>query len=265
MQATRALSVEYGQGIHLIATCLLNAQNPRMTVTEILDWLALKYPEYQYNRYKIRKVLNSRKSRFVIANRDRIASLPARWMIRPGRETELRKLFSGPPRSRPIRQIYGGPSQEIHCILCRRSFNCYESFVTHQQDAHSDSASLSPATNTEIGSFDHGTAVTFESRAGPDGGKRRDAERELDYDANADRLATGGETIRDAQFIEEATSSPIVDDNTSVDDILAEKQGIDERNYFIHGTVTLTTTPGAATGCKEQVSRLYFTPTHRLL
>ncbi|KAL5347680.1 hypothetical protein ACLOAV_007089 [Pseudogymnoascus australis] len=220
-----------------------------MTVAEIHEWLALKYPEYQYRKYNIRKVLNSRNSRFVIANRDRIAGLPARWIIRPETETQLLKRFSGPPRSRIIRQIYGGPSQEIHCILCRRSFKCHKSFVAHQREAHSDGASLSPATNKETGSFDHApAAVTSDPGAGTHGGWRHDEERELDYDANADRFTTGDETIRDTLFVEDAASSQIVDDNDSVESILAEKQGVDERNYFIHGTVTLTTSPGAAAG-----------------
>ncbi|OBT39115.1 hypothetical protein VE00_10616 [Pseudogymnoascus sp. WSF 3629] len=223
-----------------------------MTVAEIHEWFALKYPEYQYGKYNIRKVLNSRNSRFVIANRDRIAGLPARWIIRPRTETQLRKRFSGPPRSRIIRQIYGGPSQEIHCILCRRSFDCHESFMTHQREAHSDGASLSPATKKETGSFDHAPAVTSDPGAGTLSGRRRVEERELDYDPNADQFAAGDETVRDVQFVKDAASSQIVDDNDSVDSILAEKRGVDEKYDFIHGMATLKASPGAAAGCKGQ-------------
>jgi hypothetical protein len=71
-QAIRMLLVETGQGIHLIATCLLNAQTSQMSIAEIYEWFAQKYPEYQYTKRKIRKVLkhdSERKCpRFVIAN-----------------------------------------------------------------------------------------------------------------------------------------------------------------------------------------------------
>ena len=252
LQATRALPVESGQGIHLVATCLLNSANPRMTVAEIHEWLALKYPEYQYRKYNIRKVLNSQNSRFVIANRDRIAGLPARWIIRPGTETQLRQHFSGPPRSRIIRQIYGGPSQEIHCILCRRSFDCHESFMTHQRVVHSDGVSLSPATKKETGSFDHVPAVTSDPGTGTHSGRRPDEEREPDYGASANRFATGGGTVRDVQVVSNAASSQIVEDSDSVDSILAENQGVDEKYDFIHGMVTFNASPGEAASCKGQ-------------
>ena len=36
-QATRMLLVELGQGIHLIATCLLNVQTLQMSIAEIYE------------------------------------------------------------------------------------------------------------------------------------------------------------------------------------------------------------------------------------
>lgn len=135
-RATRMLPMEAGHGVHLIATCLLNAQTSQMSVAEIYEWLAQKYPEYQYIKYKIRKVLKhdfERKCpRFVIANPGRIVGIPLRWMIRPGTEPQLRRCFGRPPPPRrPIPQFYGGLSQVIHCILCKRGFNGQESFATH--------------------------------------------------------------------------------------------------------------------------------------
>jgi hypothetical protein len=124
--------------------------------------------------------------------------------------------------------------------------------VTHQQEAHSDSASLSPANNKERGSFDHAPAVTNDPGAGTHSGWRRDEESELDYNTNADRFATGGETVRDVLFVKDAVFSQIVDGNDSVESILAENQGVDEKYDFIHGMVTLKTSPGAAAGCKGQ-------------
>ncbi|CZR58385.1 uncharacterized protein PAC_08277 [Phialocephala subalpina] len=44
-RATRILPMEAGHGVHLIATCLLNAQTSQMSVAEIYEWLAQKYPE----------------------------------------------------------------------------------------------------------------------------------------------------------------------------------------------------------------------------
>jgi hypothetical protein len=127
-RATRMLPMEAGHRVHLIATCLLNAQTSQMSVAKIYEWLAQKYPEYQYTKYKIRKVLKhdfERKCpRFVIANPGRIAGIPLRWMIRPRTEPQLRRCFGGPPPPRrPIPQFYGGLSQVIHCILCKRGFN----------------------------------------------------------------------------------------------------------------------------------------------
>lgn len=77
-----------------------------MSVAEIYEWLSQKYPEYQYTKYKIRKVLlydfERKCPRFVIGNRDRLAGIPLRYIIRPGTENELRKSFGGPPYHRQI-------------------------------------------------------------------------------------------------------------------------------------------------------------------
>lgn len=208
-----------------------------MSVAEIYEWLSQKYPEYQYTKYKIRKVLKhdfERKCpRFVIGNRDRLAGIPLRYIIRPGTESELRKSFGGPPRRRQICQFYGGLSQVIHCVLCKRGFDCHESFVTHQREAHSHSASSS-STDKETRSVDHARVHI---------GRRRNEERELDCNANADRFATVDKTVRDAQIIEDTASCQIPDDNNSVDSISAEEQGVDEKYYFIHGMVTLKSSP----------------------
>jgi hypothetical protein len=82
IRATRMVLVGAGQGVHLIATCLLNVQTSQMSISEIYEWLAEKYPHYQYTKSKIRHVLShdsERKSpRFVIANNYRIAGVPLR-------------------------------------------------------------------------------------------------------------------------------------------------------------------------------------------
>lgn len=149
-RSTRMVPLATGHGIHLIATCLLNAPTSRMSVSEIYEWLAEKYPSYQYTKRNIRHVLrhNSerRSPRFVIANKHRIAGVPIRWTIRPGTESQLRRLFGGPPTAeRQFPQFYGGLSQQIHCVLCNRSFGRQESFARHQRQAHSSHATISPA------------------------------------------------------------------------------------------------------------------------
>jgi hypothetical protein len=87
------ISVRAAQGVHLIATCLLNVQTLQMSISEIYEWLAKKYARYQYTKFKIRHVPrhdSERKSpRFVIANKYHIAGVPIRWTIRPGMELEL--------------------------------------------------------------------------------------------------------------------------------------------------------------------------------
>jgi hypothetical protein len=51
------MPLERGHGIHLVATCLLNAPTSQMSVSEIYEWLAEKYPRYQFMKDKVRKVL----------------------------------------------------------------------------------------------------------------------------------------------------------------------------------------------------------------
>ena len=148
-RSTRMMPLAIGHGVHLIATCLLNAPTSGMSASEIYEWLAEKYPSYQYTKHKIRDVLrhdSERKSpRFVIANKHRITGVPNRWTIRPGTEPQLRRLFGDPPPAEPqFPQFYGGLSQQIHCVLCSRSFDCQESFARHQQ-AHSSHVTISPA------------------------------------------------------------------------------------------------------------------------
>jgi hypothetical protein len=199
-RATRILPMEAGHGVHLIATCLLNAQTSQMSVAEIYEWLAQKYPEYQYTKYKIRKVLKhdfERKCpRFVIANPGRIAGIPLRWMIRPGTEPQLRRCFGGPPPPRrPIPQFYGGLSQVIHCILCKRGFNGQESFVTHQREAHSRGATVSPTIHK-------GATVTHSTGAGSLG-----APRAVHYRDELTNHVIGAESPAGAEteFVEEGS------------------------------------------------------------
>ncbi|KAG9231520.1 hypothetical protein BJ875DRAFT_444023 [Amylocarpus encephaloides] len=108
-RAARMMPVERGHGIHLVATCLLNAPTSRMSVSEIYEWLAEKYPRYQFTKNK------------------------------------LRRLFSGPPPTQhQFPQFYGGLSQQIYCVLCKLSFDRYETFATHQQQAHFGHETTSP-------------------------------------------------------------------------------------------------------------------------
>ncbi|KAH8163698.1 hypothetical protein CIB48_g4563 [Xylaria polymorpha] len=140
--------LERGHGIHLVATCLLNALTSRMSVSEIYEWLAEKYPRYQFTKNKVRKVLlndsERKSSRFVIANERRMVGVPLRWTIRPGTEPQLRQLFGGPPPTQSqFPQFYGGLSQQIYCVLCNLSFDRHETFMRHQQQAHSGHATMS--------------------------------------------------------------------------------------------------------------------------
>jgi len=144
------MPLERGHGIHLVATCLLNAPTSQMSVSEIYEWLAEKYPRYQFTKDKVRKVLlhdsERKSSRFVIANKRRTAGVPLRWTVRPGTEPQLRRLFSGPPPAESrFPQFYGGFSQQIYCVLCNLSFDRHETFATHQQQVHSSHATVSPS------------------------------------------------------------------------------------------------------------------------
>ena len=56
-RSTRMMPLAIGHGVHLIATCLLNAPTSGMSASEIYEWLAEKYPSYQYTKRKIRHVL----------------------------------------------------------------------------------------------------------------------------------------------------------------------------------------------------------------
>lgn len=129
-QATRMISLGTRQGVHLVAAALLNAPNSQLSASEIYEWLAEKYPRYQYTKTKVRHVLrhdSERQSpRFVIANEHRPLGVPIRWTIRPGTENQLRQLFNGPP-----------PPEPLHCVLCNQVFDRHESFVRHQREAHS--------------------------------------------------------------------------------------------------------------------------------
>jgi hypothetical protein len=135
-----------------------------MSVSEIYEWLGEKYPRYQYTKYKIRMVLRHdserKSSRFVIANKHRMAGVPLRWTIRPETGPQLRRLFGGPPPAElQFPQFYGGLSQRIHCVLCNRTFDRHEIFVRHQQRAHSGHATMSPAVG-EAPPTDQSSAIT---------------------------------------------------------------------------------------------------------
>jgi hypothetical protein len=71
-----------------------------MSICEVYEWLAEKYPECQYTKYKIRKVLlhdsEREQHRFMIANKHRLPGVPCRWAIRPEMEPELRRLCYPP-------------------------------------------------------------------------------------------------------------------------------------------------------------------------
>ncbi|KAH8792217.1 hypothetical protein F5882DRAFT_376774 [Hyaloscypha sp. PMI_1271] len=90
----------HGEGIHLVATCLWRSQSAQMSICEVYEWLAEKYPECQYTKDKIRKVLlhdsAREQARFMIANRHRLPGVPCRWKIRPEMEPELRQLCYAP-------------------------------------------------------------------------------------------------------------------------------------------------------------------------
>ncbi|KAL5316311.1 hypothetical protein ACEPPN_015356 [Leptodophora sp. 'Broadleaf-Isolate-01'] len=95
-----------------------------MGVSEIYEWLAEKYPQYQYNKNQIRLVLHrdsERKNpRFMIANKHRIAGVPIRWTIQPGTEHQLRRWLSGPPLGREpqVHQSLGETLQLIGYDKC---------------------------------------------------------------------------------------------------------------------------------------------------
>ncbi|CZR66317.1 uncharacterized protein PAC_16218 [Phialocephala subalpina] len=158
------MPLERGYGIHLVATCLLNAPTSRMSVSEIYEWFVEKYPRYQFTKNKVRKVLlhdsERKSSRFVIANERRMVGVPLRWTIRPGTEPQLRRLFNGPPPAESqFPQFYGGLSQQIYCVLCNLSFDHHETFMRHQQEAHSSHATMSPSVG-EASPADQSSTIT---------------------------------------------------------------------------------------------------------
>lgn len=69
-----------GCGVQLIVIYLLNGLISRMSVSEIYEWFAEKYPNYLYTKCKIRYILryNSETTspRFIILNRNRAAGVP---------------------------------------------------------------------------------------------------------------------------------------------------------------------------------------------
>ncbi|KAF8862730.1 hypothetical protein BDZ45DRAFT_686558 [Acephala macrosclerotiorum] len=97
--ATRTI-LGHGEGMRLVATCMWRSQSSQMSICDVYEWLAEKYPEYQYPKYKIRKVLlhdsEREQPRFMITNKRRLPGVPCRWAIRPGMEPELRRLCDPP-------------------------------------------------------------------------------------------------------------------------------------------------------------------------
>jgi hypothetical protein len=73
--------------------------------------------------------------------------------------------------------------------------------------------------------------------------KHRDREDKLDDRVNADRSATGDETIGDAQIFEDAASYQISDNNSSINNTWAEKQKDSRTYYLTHGIVTVKISP----------------------
>ncbi len=64
-----------------------------MSITKIYEWLTQKYPEYQYTKCKICKVLRCDSKRkcpqFVIDNIHQLAGVLLHWTIQPGIEAQL--------------------------------------------------------------------------------------------------------------------------------------------------------------------------------
>jgi hypothetical protein len=200
-RATRIIPLERGHGIHLVATCLLNAPASRISVSEIYKWLFEKYPRYQFTKNKVRKVLlhdsQRKSSRFIIANERPIVGVPLRWTIRPGTEPQLRRLFGGPPPAESqFPQFYGGLSQQIYCVLCNRSFDRHETFVRHQQQAHSGHATTSPAVG-ETPPADQSSAIT--STGYDRTGDRQPFEEELSATERTFEAANRNEAVQNPE------------------------------------------------------------------
>jgi len=89
-----------------------------MSICEVYEWLAEKYPQYQYTKKKIRNVLlhdsERQQPRFTIANNHRLPGVPCRWAIRPEMEPELRRLCYPPPLGRES-QVLQSLGDRCHC------------------------------------------------------------------------------------------------------------------------------------------------------
>jgi hypothetical protein len=185
-----------------------------MSVSEIYEWPAEKYPSYQYTKRKIRHVLRHdserRSPRFVIANRNRAAGVPIQWAIRPGIEAQLRRLFSDPPPAEPqFPQSYDRASQLIQCVLCNRPYDRHKSVTRHQRETHPSHVAMSQSVNTSAAIYDPGagsehaageaqsSAITNTRRGGT--WDRRLSEEEVTHQSSdddlyyIDRLAEGRE------------------------------------------------------------------------
>jgi hypothetical protein len=88
-----------------------------MSICEVYEWLAEKYPQYQYTKTKIRNVLHHdserQQPRFMIANKHRLPGVPCRWAIWPEMEPELRRLCN-PPLGRDS-QVLQTLGDRFHC------------------------------------------------------------------------------------------------------------------------------------------------------
>lgn len=80
----------------MVSTCLWRSPRSQLSICEVYEWLAEKYPEYQYTKHKIRDVLRHdserERPRFMIANKHRLPGVPRRWAIQPEMEPEVRRL-----------------------------------------------------------------------------------------------------------------------------------------------------------------------------
>lgn len=110
---------------------------------------------------------------------------------------------------------------------------------THQPQYASSDLQLGPEVETEFATQGAG-AIVEEALFVADSSKRHhDRKSELDDRTNVNRSTTGDKTIGNAQIFEDAASYQILDNNSSVDSILAEKQGDGITRYLIRGIVTM--------------------------
>jgi hypothetical protein len=259
MQATGMLPVETGHGVLLIATCLLNARTSQMSVAEIYEWLAQKYPSYQYTKSKIRHVLRRDSARLIprfgIANKHRIAGVPLRWTIRPGMEPELRRCLSGPlPTAPSVPQFYGGLSQ---------------------QEVHSSNKSVSPAVHEKMESCFSTSAVSskpgMRSKRVASGvlpadrllGKRqRTCRCIIDHQLSGDELPVQGSTNKAADTSEEAVQGPdmAIRENFALQqrlrDCFKRESNIDSsKNYKLYTKASIVSTRGIVELGRVQIDK----------